>query len=344
MDSSGDEAVVATNDDAAICKYQAVLRGYYSDPYLAKFLSTNVKCNAPRKAPEINRGYFARSTSIAYIVEKFIESHPNGQIISLGAGYDTLYWRLKEHGLLEAGDKHAEQQQAVRYVEIDMSSVVVHKLMSIRRNHELSKVLESITYKGEGLHSKNYHLISFDLRQVDKTPLKHRLFEDCQLEPTRPTLCIAECVLVYMPVYDSSSLIKWLSDNFSNMTMIKYEQCNMKDRFGDIMLANMTARHCDLMGVEACKSLESQMERCKLNGLSYTKGWTLLHIYKKCLLPSLVEQISELEFLDEQELLEQLLEHYCIVIGSHNEVNWLPESEYWLSRTTATQKPSGSIQ
>lgn len=339
MESIGDEAVVATNDDAAICKYQAVLKGYYSDPYLAKFLSSNVRFNAPRKAPEINRGYFARSTSIAYIVEKFIESHPNGQIISFGAGYDTLYWRLKDNGILEAGDKGAEQQQAVRYVEIDMSSVVVHKIMAIRRNQELSKALESITYKGEGLHSKNYHIISFDLRQVDKTPLKHRLFEDCQLEPNRPTLCIAECVLVYMPVQDSSSLIKWLADKFSNVTMIKYEQCNMNDRFGDIMLANMTARHCDLMGVEACKSLESQMERFKSNGLIHTKGWTLLDIYKHCLPPSLVEQISKLEFLDEQELLEQLLQHYCIVIGSQTEVNWLPETEYWLSKTTSTSRP-----
>lgn len=333
MDSVADEAVVATNDDAAICKYQAAHKGYYTDPFIDKFLSTKVKSCMPRKAPEINRGYFARSVSIAFIVEQFIETHPNGQVISLGAGYDTLYWRLKNKNLLEPGSE-GSQEKAVRYVEIDMSSVVIHKIMSIRRHTELSKALESISYKGEALHSKNYHLIAFDLRQVDKTPLKVKLFDDCQLDPTRPTLCISECVLVYMPTQDSSSLIQWLSDNFQKLTMVNYEQCNMGDRFGDIMLANMNARHCDLMGVEACKSLESQTDRFKTSGLANTKGWTLSQIYTKCLLPDSIEQISKLEFLDENELLEQLLEHYCIVIGSHHQVDWLPEDKYWLSKTT----------
>lgn len=331
MDSIADEAVVATNDDAAICKYQAVAKGYYSDAYLEKFLSAKVKSSTPRKAPEINRGYYARSASIAFIVEKFIESHPEGQVISLGAGYDTLYWRLKENNLL---DCDGEPKTSIKYVEVDMSPVVLHKILSIKRHPELARSLSSIQYKGEGLHSDNYHLISFDLRQVDKTPLKIKLLENCHLDPERPTLCLTECVLVYMPIQDSSSLIKWLSDNFNRLTMVNYEQCNMEDRFGDIMLANMNARHCDLMGVEACKSLSSQMDRFKLNGLVHTKGWTLLEILNKCLLPDSVQKIFKIEFLDEKELLEQLLEHYCIVIGSHNQIDWIPVTEYWLSKTT----------
>lgn len=338
MDSIGDDAVAATNDDAAVCKYQAVQKGYYSDPFIEKLLPTKIRQSMPRKAPEINRGYFARSISIAYVVEKFIDTHPGAQIISLGAGYDTLYWRLNKQ---YSGSRPNEQQgpSNIKYVEIDMSPVVVHKLMAIKRHKELSEPLNDIKYKGEGLHSPDYHLISFDLRQVDKTPLKIKLFQDCQLDPSKPTLCIAECVLVYMPVHDSTSLIQWLNDSFNtnkNLTLINYEQCNMSDRFGDIMLANMNARHCDLMGAEACKSLASQEERLKSAGLSHTKAWTLLTIYKKFLLPSLVEQISKIEFLDERELLEQLLEHYCIVIGSHLGIDWLSDTEYWLSETTTT--------
>uniref|UniRef100_A0A6G1SJM3 Leucine carboxyl methyltransferase 1 n=1 Tax=Aceria tosichella TaxID=561515 RepID=A0A6G1SJM3_9ACAR len=340
MDSIADEAVVATNDDAAVCKYQAVSKGYYLDPYIDKFLSNKVKSSMPRKAPEINHGYFARSASIAYLVEKFICKHPDAQIISLGAGYDTLYWRLKDRNFLVTGD---QQPPRVTYVEIDMSSVVVHKIMSIRRHPELHRALASIQYKGEGIHSESYHLISFDLRQVDKLLLYKKLFDDCQLVATRPTLCLAECVLVYMPVQDSSSLIRWFSGNFNNVTMANYEQCNMMDRFSEIMLASMNARHCDLMGVDACKSLETQMERFKKNGLDHTRGWSLLEIFKKCLLPSSIERISKIEFLDERELLEQLLEHYCIVIGSHHEIDWLPETEYWLSETTMTldMQPTG---
>lgn len=329
MDSIGDDAVADTNDDAAICKYQATQKGYYQDPYIEHFLSAKVRQSMPKKAPEINRGYFARSVSIAYIVEKFIARHPGAQIISLGAGYDTLFWRLRQ---ADPSNELAD----VKYVEIDMSLVVVHKLMAIKRHKELSELLGQITYKGEGLHSQQYHLISFDLRQVDKSPLSRKLFQDCLLDPNKPTLCIAECVLVYMPVHDSASLIQWLSEAFKNLTVVNYEQCNISDRFGDIMLSNMNARHCDLMGAEACKSLVSQEERLKSAGLSRTKAWTLLTIYKNCLLPSLVERISQLEFLDERELLEQLLEHYCIVIGSNQEVDWIPETEYWLSKTSTT--------
>lgn len=338
MDSIADEAVVATNDYAAICKYQAVLHGYYKDAYIDKFLSAKAKNSVPRKAPEINRGHYARSTSIAYIVEKFVDRYPNGQIISMGAGYDTLFWRLNEGNLITASDKEdraeTNLQNSVKYVEIDMSSVVVHKIMAIRRHTILKNALRSIRFKGEGLHSNNYHLVSFDLRQVDKNPLRHVLIEDCQLDIERPTLCLFECVLIYMPIQDSGSLIDWLNKTFKHLTMVNYEQCNMSDSFGEVMKSNMSANHCDLMGVDACVSLKSQKERFRANGLSETKGWTLLEILKKCLLPASVERVFALEFLDEQELLEQLLEHYCIVIGSNTTIDWIPEDEYWLSKTT----------
>ncbi|KAK2509680.1 hypothetical protein MC885_011623 [Smutsia gigantea] len=55
-------------------------------------------------------------------------------------------------------------------------------------------------------------------------------------------------------------------------------QVNMDDRFGQIMIENLRRRQCDLAGVETCKSLE----------------------------------IESLEFLDEMELLEQLMQHYCL--------------------------------
>lgn len=329
MDSMGDDAVVATNDDAALCKYQAVNKGYYKDRFLEHFLSSKSKSSSVRKAPEINRGYYARSASIAYLVEQFIKSNPGGQVISLGSGYDSLYWRLKEHNFLQA-DQDTTQ---LKYVEIDMSPVTVHKIMAIKRHIELAKLLSSIRYKGEGLHSDQYHLISFDLRQVGKGSLERKLVDDCGVDLTKPTMCIAECVLVYMPTQDSHSLINWLSNNFRDLTMLNYEQCNMEDRFGDIMLAHMNARHCDLMGVAACKSLDSQTSRFESNGLVHTKAWTLSDIFNKYLAPAEKSRIEQLEFLDEKELLEQLLQHYCIVIASHKALDWIPEDEYWLAET-----------
>ena len=64
----GDEAVIATNDDASGCKRCAVSLGYWTDPYIRYFVKSS-----ERKAPEINRGYFARTVAIQILVEKFVD-------------------------------------------------------------------------------------------------------------------------------------------------------------------------------------------------------------------------------------------------------------------------------
>lgn len=318
-----DEGVTATNNDAALCKFQAVSRGYYKDPFLEYFINARFGRTAQRKAPEINRGYYVRSAAVTYIVEKFLENHEQCQIISLGAGYDTLYWRLKSHGL-------AEQ---CTFVELDMSQVTQHKSTAIRRIQTLNSCLSNIETIGEDLHSDAYHLLSVDLRQINKESISRKFFEKCKLSPNKPTLCLAECVFVYMPIQDSDSVIRFLSSNFFRVSLVNYEQCNMKDKFGKIMMENMNARHCDLMGVDACESLESQVFRFTTNNLVHTTAWTLSEIYSNLLLPVEVERIEQLEFLDEKELLDQLLQHYCIVLASNQQLNWINNDEYWFFKS-----------
>lgn len=65
---SSDEGVIATNDDASGCKRHAVRVGYWKDDYIASFVN-----NTDRKAPEINRGYYARVKGIDISIEKFLE-------------------------------------------------------------------------------------------------------------------------------------------------------------------------------------------------------------------------------------------------------------------------------
>ena len=65
---SSDDAIRATNDDAASCKKFAVQQGYWSDPYIQYFVRS-----ADRKAPEISRGYFARVTGVKTLLKRFIE-------------------------------------------------------------------------------------------------------------------------------------------------------------------------------------------------------------------------------------------------------------------------------
>lgn len=65
---SGDDGVISTNDDASGCKRHAVRVGYWKDDYIGSFVN-----NTDRKAPEINRGYFARVKGIEICIDKFLE-------------------------------------------------------------------------------------------------------------------------------------------------------------------------------------------------------------------------------------------------------------------------------
>lgn len=65
----GDESgVIATNDDASESKRSCVKLGYYRDEYLHHFVKLSEK-----KAPEINRGYYARVKGIEICIEKFLK-------------------------------------------------------------------------------------------------------------------------------------------------------------------------------------------------------------------------------------------------------------------------------
>ena len=52
-----------------------------------------------RKAPEIHLGYFTRVrglwTLLDRVVSLCLQADRCYQVVNLGAGYDTLYWRLK---------------------------------------------------------------------------------------------------------------------------------------------------------------------------------------------------------------------------------------------------------
>lgn len=65
----GDESgVISTNDDASESKRSAVKLNYYKDEYIGNFVKMS-----ERKAPEINRGYYARVKGIEMCIEKFME-------------------------------------------------------------------------------------------------------------------------------------------------------------------------------------------------------------------------------------------------------------------------------
>lgn len=135
-----------------------------------------------------------------------------------------------------------------------------------------------VRFNQTDLHAPNYHVMGLDLRNLDEiqNKLKH-----AEVDFSMPTLFLAECVLVYIEPENCESLLKWLSSQFTSAVFVNYEQVrfnetnlfkiflnskyslqvNMNDRFGDIMLNNLRTRGCNLAGVEACTSLETQIHR-----------------------------------------------------------------------------------
>ncbi|XP_009695135.1 PREDICTED: leucine carboxyl methyltransferase 1, partial [Cariama cristata] len=167
------------------------------------------------------------------------------------------------------------------------------------------------------LDSSRYSIVGADLRfssDLEEKLKKHNLDIDL------PTLLVAECVLVYMTPQQSANLLKWAASTFPVAMFINYEQVNMTDRFGQIMIENLQRRQCNLAGVEVCRSLDSQRERLLLSGWETARAIDMMKVYS--FLPQAdVKRIEELEFLDEKELFEQLMQHYCICWASKDGSN-----------------------
>uniref|UniRef100_A0A915LUU6 Leucine carboxyl methyltransferase 1 n=1 Tax=Meloidogyne javanica TaxID=6303 RepID=A0A915LUU6_MELJA len=201
--------------------------------YIDNFIGAFIYCADHHRDPEIVRGYWARTAAITSLVSQFIKiSGPSAQIISLGAGFDTLYWRLKESGHIFN-----------KFVEFDFSSVTSKKIRLIQRskNVNLSGYFSNPAVESQhsDLHCGDYHLIGADLRQIREFEQK---LTTAELDNSQPTLIIAECLFVYMDLEHSYNLIKELTKYFETLALINYEQVNMNDNFSKVMLDNLNNR------------------------------------------------------------------------------------------------------
>lgn len=327
MAGMNDDGIMSTNSDASTCKRSAVASGYYPDPFIEHFSRGH---QLERKPPEINRGYYARVAAVEHLLLKFLKVVTNHgakcQVVNLGCGFDTLFWRLKS--------LHLDVSQSVeRFVDLDLFGITSRKVIAIRRKHQLLSVLgDDIQFSPSELHSNVYHLVAADLRSpLDSPPsgssgdsgsspghscrisVKNKLMKECHLDPELPTIFIAECVLVYMESFHSNSLLSWITSTFKICSFINYEQVNLSDRFGQIMIDNLRLREADLLGLDSCQDLRSQEERMLSNGFETGTAWNMETVYRDKLPLSERQRVEKLEFLDETDLLYQLLTHYCIV-------------------------------
>ncbi|WFD41889.1 [phosphatase 2A protein]-leucine-carboxy methyltransferase [Malassezia psittaci] len=257
-------AIRSTDSDALLSRISAVQLGYLPfDPFATLFANG---ANTETKRPLlINIGTVLRSREMDARVETFLRSgsvqlsckETNScpvQIISLGAGSDTRFWRL-------AQDYPSCFRNLSRYVEVDYPQVVAQKCQRIQEEQTLlsSLGLEPVFNSNEVVAEK-YALLAEDLLtygQDEDTNNLARLLN--LLDPSKPTLLIWECVLAYLDPITANRILTNFSRKIPNLAIICYDMCisgdqaepgDQPDRFGQMMLHNLSARQLKLAGAK----------------------------------------------------------------------------------------------
>ena len=109
-----DAPIRATDNDAAIARLSAVRKGYLTDPYITA-LVPRAHLQQPRP-PLINIGTYLRARGIDDLLENWFRSAGGHrvQIVSLGAGSDTRFWRLAVRTVLWVIQKAKERKRRER--------------------------------------------------------------------------------------------------------------------------------------------------------------------------------------------------------------------------------------
>ncbi|XP_074427726.1 tRNA wybutosine-synthesizing protein 4 [Larus michahellis] len=306
-------AVQGTGGSSAVSKCSAAARGYIQDRFLRLLVGRR-----RRRAPLVHRGYYIRARAVGHCVQDFLlktQSRPRTQIVSLGAGFDSLYFRLKDIGLLH---------HTVVY-EVDFPNVACQKATLIKRTKELSALVGDTGGEGLGVTTfsgEDYKLLGVDLSELSEL---ERALEEAGLDNEIPTLFIAEVVLTYMENSRSDALIQWAAEHFSQACFLLYEQMHPEDPFGRVMQQHFSQMNSALNSLARYPDGEAQQMRF------FEKGWTECNVmdmneFFTCCIPEDEQQrMQALEPFDEYEEWHLKCSHYFVLTASKGmEPSWTP--------------------
>ncbi|KAL8900356.1 MAG: hypothetical protein Q9207_005742 [Kuettlingeria erythrocarpa] len=306
-----DRIIQQTDQDASVSRLSAVEVGYLDDPF-AKFF---VPGSGQRRFPIINRGTYVRTTAIDNLVKLFLSSPSSlpKQIISLGAGSDTRFFRLRSQ---------KPPYPPFLYHELDFPSNTAQKISTITRHPGLrSLVSGEITISEDlaSLSSPCYTIIPFDLRILFTASASTIPPAISHIDTSLPTLLISECCLIYLTPTDADCTISFFAQRLfpptTPLALILYEPINPHTPFGQVMVSNLAARGIVLQTLKKYGTLEAQKERLRVYG--FTEGqrvqtvdelWEEVSGREK-------ERVAGLEMVDEVEEWRLLAGHYCVGWG-----------------------------
>ncbi|NWQ82860.1 TYW4 protein, partial [Columbina picui] len=305
--------VQGTGGSSAVSKCSAAARGYIQDRFL-RLLAGRQR----RRAPLVHRGYYIRARAIDHCVQDFLlktQSHPRTQILSLGAGFDSLYFRLKDMGLLH---------RTVVY-EVDFPNVACQKATLIKRTKELLALVGDTGGEESGavaFSAGDYKLLGMDLSEL---PELERALEEAGLDNGIPTLFIAEVVLTYMENSSSDALIQWAAGGFSQACFVLYEQVHPQDPFGRVMQQHFSRLNSALRSLAQYPDCEAQQKRFLEKGWTECSVMDMNEFFTRCTPQDEQQRVQALEPFDEYEEWHLKCSHYFVLTASKGmEPSWTP--------------------
>ncbi|XP_059559505.1 tRNA wybutosine-synthesizing protein 4 [Myotis daubentonii] len=301
-------AVQSTNDSSALSKSSLATRGYVRDAFAALLVP-----GSARRAPLIHRGYYVRARAVRHCVRAFLErtcaapGAPRAQILSLGAGSDSLYFRLKAAGRLSWA----------AVFEVDFPDVARRKSQRIRDTPELCAITGPFRSGDPAsalcFESSDYRILGLDLRQLERLD---RALAAAGLDEAAPTLLLAEAVLTYLEPDNAAALIAWAAQRFPDALFVIYEQMRPHDPFGQFMQQHFQQLNSPLHGLDRFPDVASQQLRFLQAGWTACRAMDMNEFYR-CLLPAEERRRMEnLEPFDEFEEWHLKCAHYFILAAS----------------------------
>ncbi|KAG1946012.1 tRNA wybutosine-synthesizing protein 4 [Pimephales promelas] len=306
-----DAAVQGTNDSSVVSKVSAAAQGYFRDDFLKHFV-----CKVSRRAPLINRGYYVRWKAVDYCMNQFFHatnSSSRRQILSLGAGFDSLFFRLHSEGALGG----------VTVFEVDFPAVARRKADLINSNACLKDKLpdwEAVSNQQTNsvfIRSGHYNLIGVDVRKEQKV---EAALSEAGLQWDTPTLVLSEVVLTYMETQWSDAVIGWTAKHFPQSMFVMYEQIHPDDPFGRVMQNHFLKLNSSIHALKQYPDTVAQTQRFIQKGWEKCVCLDMNQFYFDLLPEDERHRVEGLEPFDEFEEWHQKCSHYFILSASKGSV------------------------
>ena len=284
-DASHTSATIRSGLDSCKAKMVIASLGYTSDTVVGKLRHFGQRgrglVGGEGNSPLINRGYFARVCAMDTILLNFLRrnkaSNKACQVVEMGAGSSTLYWRYKL-GELEGQECLSGCRPRVKWFEIDYDAVIQRKQEVMRKaGEELDEGGATIEFPAERA------FLSADLCAAESFSEKLLSNSTSAVDPSLPTLFIFEAVLMYIEKGSSERLLADLCSSFSAATVAVYDAVpRQNSQFGSVMCQNLRRCGVDVSGMQATRTLEAQLERLRKAGFSAVDGMTMVSRRRRC--------------------------------------------------------------